>query len=222
MKKLASFRSKPAEMATPCHQSPSQLVTVGYLLLWRNYAWSMLVASQHKLEMIELEAFQSEMIRPFHSVVKKTYSIFDTPAGNVKRLPPKTVHTIFLSRIWKLRNLLNVLQNPASCWIEKFTANSEKNMLSLAAKHLKSQMATLSYSKCNMQVCIRGVLGLDCEFLDPSSGSIQQVQKWGFLFCTRIRVGVGFRLELDFITEKNLLVVCLICIYPDSNRSQIS
>jgi len=39
--------------------------------------------------------------------------------------------------------LLNVFQNPArksaSCWIEKFPANSEKILLVLAAKQLKWQ-----------------------------------------------------------------------------------
>jgi len=42
-----------------------------------------------------------------------------------------------------LLNLLNSFQNPArksaSWWIEKFSANSEKNLLDLAAKQLKWQ-----------------------------------------------------------------------------------
>ena len=39
-------------------------------------------------------------------------SIFDEQGGKVKRLSPKTVHTIFLSGICYL---LNGFQNPASC-----------------------------------------------------------------------------------------------------------
>ena len=57
---------------------------------------------------------------------------------------------------------------------------------------------------------------LDC--LDPDSGCFQQDQEWGFLSCSRIRIGFGFCVYW----KKTLLFVWFTYIYPDSNRSRIA
>jgi len=81
--------------------------TAGYLLLWRNYARTMLVASQWKLEMIEA-ACTWPWCWSLQSVVKKQ-SIFDEQGGKVKRLSPKIVHTIFYQEFVTCSTVFKIL-----------------------------------------------------------------------------------------------------------------
>jgi len=66
---------------------------------------------------------------------------------NVRFSSPKSVETFFPG-ICYLINLPNGFQNSARksahCWIENFTANSEKILLDLAANQLKWQLCCLA------------------------------------------------------------------------------
>ena len=77
---------------------------------------------------------------PFKSIVKKTKHFLMNKEEKLKYYHQKPLIQFFLSRICYLLNVFqNPARKPASCWIEKFPANSEKNLLDLAAKQLKWQ-----------------------------------------------------------------------------------
>jgi len=92
------------------------------------------------------------LVLPISKRHQKDKAYFDEHGGNVKRLSPKTVHTIFSSGICYLLKLLNGFKNtarkPASCYIEKFPVYSEKNLLDLAAKQLKWQHYSTLTASC--------------------------------------------------------------------------